>query len=83
MVYTLQRLIFLAISSGVSVRLMRLPSASADLDIFAVPSTSDMTRAPAGGISASGTCVEPRHPSASTRSTTSRCGCVVVGQLAP
>jgi hypothetical protein len=52
---TLHRLIFLAISSAASVRLMRLPSASADLDILAVPSTSDITRAPAGGISASGT----------------------------
>lgn len=39
-------LTFLAMTSGESVRLMRLPSTGSDLLIFDVPSTRDMTRAP-------------------------------------
>ena len=51
----LHRLIFLAISSGVSSTLILLPSAGLDFDIFAEPSVRDMTLAPASGMYASGT----------------------------
>ena len=46
----LHRLIFFAISSGVSRTLMRDPSAGLDLDIFAVPSVSDRPRASLGNV---------------------------------
>lgn len=51
----LHRFTLLRTWSGVSRRLIRLSSFWLLLLIFAVPSSSDITRAPAGGISASGT----------------------------